>query len=194
MARIQHEYRPGRTFNAGDRTGLAQAANHASSIYQQINLTMNRPENNWLVTGNTTQWETLSQAEFDDLLQYASVPNDGIDVFVVRDFTGGTGISPRPGDCTKGGDSDGLVIDRRYDADGNLYWRGMGQTLAHEAGHYFSLEQTNSGHTPSNAANDFRVMHPTLRENRTVFVWDEYYDAYDHCMLLLLHWGTRSWQ
>ncbi len=148
---------------------------------------MNRPENNWLVTGNTTQWETLSQAEFDDLLQYASVPNDGIDVLVVRDFTGGTGISPRPGDCTKGGDSDGLVIDRRYDADGNLYWRGVGQTLAHEAGHYFSLEQTNSGHTPSNAANGLRVMHPTFRENRTVFVWDEHYDAYDHCMLLLLH-------
>jgi len=167
---------------SGDRTGLRNMANHASSIYQQINLTMNRLENNWRVTGNVSAWDVVDSNEVDDLFQYASVNNDGLDLFIVRDYTGGTGASFEPGDCQKGGNRDGIIMDRRYDGSGNLYWRGMGQTLAHESGHYFGLP-----HTPNNATNDFRVMHPSFREDRTVFVWDEYYDAYDHCFIYLIY-------
>jgi hypothetical protein len=170
------------SFQSGDRTGLRQGANLGSSIYQQINLTQNRLENNWYVTGDVSQWEVLDSNELGDLLSYASVPNDGIDMFVVSDFTGGTGISPNPGACSKGGSSDGLVIDRRYTASGELYWRGMGQTMAHELGHYFDLD-----HTPNDSDHDSYVMHPVFRENRTFFSWDEYYEAYRHCMVYLIH-------
>jgi predicted Zn-dependent protease len=167
---------------SGDRTGLRNMANHASSIWQQINLTMNRLENNWRVTGDVSAWDSVTSDEADDLFQYASVPNDGLDLFIVRDYTGGTGASFEPGDCSKGGSRDGIVMDRRYDGSGNLYWRGMGQTFAHESGHYFGLS-----HTPNDAASDFRVMHPNFREDRTVFLWSEYYQAFDHCFIYLIY-------
>lgn len=168
-------------FQAGDRAGLALAANHGSSIYQQVNLTANRVENNWMMTGDTAPWEVIDKGEADDLFGHASVPNDGLDLFIVRDYTGGTGASFEPGDCTKGGNHDGVVMDRRYDGSGNLYWRGMGQTMAHEFGHYFGLP-----HTAEDAAHDFHVMHPVFREDRTFFEWSEYYKAKDHCLILLL--------
>ena len=168
-------------FQVGDRAGLAQAANHGSSIYRQINLTANRVENNWMMTGDTAPWESIDNAEADDLFGHASVNNDGVDLFIIRDFTGGTGASFTPGDCTKGGTHDGVVMDRRYDGSGNLYWRGMGQTMAHEFGHYFGLP-----HTAQDAAHDFHVMHPVFREDRTFFEWSEYYKAKDHCLILLI--------
>ena len=168
-------------FQAGDRAGLAQMANHASSIYQQINLTGNRIENNWMMTGDTAPWEEIDTGEADDLFQHASVNNDGVDLFIIRDFTGGTGASFTPGDCSKGGNHDGVVMDRRYDGSGNLYWRGMGQTMGHEFGHYFGLP-----HTAEDPAHDFHVMHPVFREDRTVFEWSEYYKAKDHCFILLI--------
>ena len=46
-------------FQSGDRAGLAQAATHGSAIYQQVNLTANRVENNWMMTGDTAPWETI---------------------------------------------------------------------------------------------------------------------------------------
>lgn len=170
------------SLQSGDRTGLRRMANHASSLYQQINLSMNRLENNWRVTGDVSDWGVVDLDEVRDLFDYASVSNDGLDLFIVRDFTGGTGAAFEPGECQKGGDEDGIIMDRRYDGSGNLYWRGMGQTLAHEAGHYFGLP-----HTPNNDENDFRVMHPSFREDRTVFSWDEYYDAYNHCFIYLIY-------
>jgi len=168
-------------FQTGDRAGLAQMSNHASSIYQQINLAANRVENNWMMTGDTAPWEVIDTDEADDLFEHASVNNDGVDLFIVRDFTGGTGASFEPGDCSKGGNHDGVVMDRRYDGSGNLYWRGMGQTMAHEFGHYFGLS-----HTARDAAHDFHVMHPVFREDRTFFEWNEYYKAKDHCFILLI--------
>jgi hypothetical protein len=168
-------------FQAGDRAGLAQAADHGSSIYRQIDLTANRVENNWMMTGDTAPWEVIDSGEADDLFQHASVNNDGVDLFIIRDYTGGTGASFEPGDCSKGGNHDGVVMDRRYDGSGNLYWRGMGQTMAHEFGHYFGLP-----HTAKDAAHDFHVMHPVFREDRTFFEWSEYYKAKDHCFILLI--------
>src|SRR5262249_39898136 len=97
-------------FQTGDRDGLAQMATHASSIYHQINLTGNRVENNWFMTGDTTPWEVIDSGEADDLFGHASVNNDGVDLFIVRDYTGGTGASFTPGDCSKGGTHDGVVM------------------------------------------------------------------------------------
>jgi hypothetical protein len=168
-------------FQSGDRAGLAQAATHGSAIYQQVNLAANRVENNWMMTGDTAPWEAIDDGEADDLFQHASVNNDGVDLFIIRDYTGGTGASFEPGDCSKGGNHDGVVMDRRYDGSGNLYWRGMGQTMAHEFGHYFGLP-----HTAQDAAHDFHVMHPTFREDRTFFEWSEYYKAKKHCFILLV--------
>jgi Metallo-peptidase family M12B Reprolysin-like len=168
-------------FQSGDRAGLAQATTHGSSIYQQINLAANRVENNWMMTGDTAPWEEIDTGEVDDLFQHASVNNNGLDLFIIRDYTGGTGAAFEPGDCEKGGDHDGVVMDRRYDGSGNLYWRGMGQTMAHECGHYFGLP-----HTARDAAHDFHVMHPDFREDRTVFEWSEYYKAKKHCLILLI--------
>jgi hypothetical protein len=63
-------------FQTGDPAGLAQTANHGSSIYRQINLTANRVENNWMMTGDTAPWEAIDSAEADDFFGHASVNND----------------------------------------------------------------------------------------------------------------------
>ena len=51
-----------------------------------------------------------SESEADDLSDDWSVPNDGIDMFLVANISDDfVGISPVPGDCDKGDKSDGLL-------------------------------------------------------------------------------------
>jgi hypothetical protein len=76
-----------------------------------------------------------SQAEINDLRSSYTVSNWYLDVFFVEGrWDGAFGSSPTNGPVDKNGNTSGLVI-RRDDDTVNL-----GQTFAHEAGHYLGLE------------------------------------------------------
>ena len=74
-----------------------------------------------------------------ELWEEYSVPNDGIDVFLVRVIPGGVnGISPTGGTCDKDSkDDSGCVIDMQDGSDGVGF--SLGQLIAHEVGHYVGL-------------------------------------------------------
>src|SRR5262249_31994663 len=99
-----------------------------------------------------------SESEADDLENEWSVPNDGIDVFLVRNISDDfVGISPRPGDCGKGGKDDGLIggeINRGFEA--------FSRTMAHEIGHFLDLPHNHGDdNCPSTTAGQNNLMAQT---------------------------------
>ena len=69
-----------------------------------------------------------SEGEADDLSDELAVPNNGIDVFLVRNISDTfIGISPRPGDCDKGDKDDGLI-----GGEINLGFGSFSRTVAHK--------------------------------------------------------------
>jgi hypothetical protein len=84
-----------------------------------------------------------SEGEADDLIAEWSVPNDGIDAFVVRnisdpDFVGKA--SDIPGECDKEAKDDGVVageIGRAFE--------DFSRTFAHEVGHHLGLSHNHGG-------------------------------------------------
>jgi hypothetical protein len=76
-----------------------------------------------------------NQGEINELRNRYTVSNWYLDVFMVEGrWDGAFGSSPVNGPVDKQGDSSGLVVRR----DGDTM--NLGQTFAHEAGHYVGLE------------------------------------------------------
>ena len=84
----------------------------ARNIYAASGLGVGRVEHYFISAGNLDGHDDLGdESEADDLNDEWLVPNDSVDVFIVRlisdpDFVG---RSPKPGDCGKGGKDHGLV-------------------------------------------------------------------------------------
>jgi hypothetical protein len=75
-------------------------------------------------------------SEAKDLLNEWAVPNNGIDVFLVRYIDGDSlGKSPTPGSCDKESKNDSGVVIGIEDSG-----RRLGTTFAHEIGHYLGLK------------------------------------------------------
>lgn len=86
-------------------------------------------------------WEVIDGHEdSQDLWNSFSVPNDGIDVFLVKLIVGGAvGHSPEPrGECDKDDkDDNGCTIEIEQNSS-------LGKTLAHEVGHFLGLRHVES--------------------------------------------------
>lgn len=82
-----------------------------------------------------------SSSEADDLTDDWTVPNDALDLFVVRRINGADGWSAVGGSCDK--DSKGMTgsVVELYESDDDY----AGNGFAHEMGHYLGLD-----HVPDN--------------------------------------------
>lgn len=114
------------------------------NIYAQVSLGVGRVEHYFIDAADAGGFDDLgSEDEADDLIAAWSVPNSGVDAFVVRnisssDFVGKA--SDIPGECDKEAKDDGVVageIGRGFEA--------FARTFSHEVGHHLGLSHNHGG-------------------------------------------------
>ena len=147
---------------AGDRDEAVEKLDYAiykiRNIYRAVSLGVGRVEHFVVDTADANGRDDIgSEDEADALSDEWSVPNDGIDVFVVRNISADfVGISPVPGSCEKGPDNDGLVggeSGRGFDA--------VARTFAHEIGHFLNLPHNHGDDCPATTAGQNNLMAQT---------------------------------
>ena len=129
-------------FTAQERNDYRRAATEiASGIFRSRDMTvygaeLYRIEGTPDMDADKARYRFIdSQAEINDLRNKYTVDNWYLDVFFVEGrWDGAFGSSPTNGPVDKQGNSSGLVIGRDSDTV------NLGQTFAHEAGHYLGLE------------------------------------------------------
>lgn len=135
------------------------AVHRTRRIYATQQLGLGRVGYYWIGVADANGYDDLgSESEADDLSDDWSVPNDAVDMFLVANISDSdfVGISPVPGDCSKGGKDDGLVggeVDR--DAE------GFSRTTAHELGHFLNLSHNHGDSCPTTSAGQENLMAQT---------------------------------
>lgn len=121
------------------REKLDYAIYRTRNIFATVDVGLGRVQHFFVLQDAADGADDLgSMLEADLLSNDWSVDNDGIDAFVVRTISDEfVGLSPVPGDCDKGGLSDGLVA-----GEINRWFEGFSRTFAHEVGHYLGLAHT----------------------------------------------------
>ena len=129
------------------------------NIFAAVSLGVGRVEHFFITAADSNGRDDLgSEGEADDLSDEWTVPGTGIDVFVVRNISDPDfiGISPRPGDCDKGGKSDGLI-----GGEINRGFEGFSRTFAHEIGHFLNQPHNHGGDCPTSTAGRNNLMAQT---------------------------------
>jgi hypothetical protein len=129
-------------FSASERNEYRRAASEiASGIFQSRDMTVHgvelyRIEGTQEQDADKERFRFIdSQDEINELRSKYTVDNWYLDTFFVEGrYDGAFGSSPTGGPVDKEGDASGLVLRR----DGDTV--NLGQTFAHEAGHYLGLE------------------------------------------------------
>lgn len=99
-----------------------------------------------------------SASEAEDLTHDWTVPNNGIDVFVVDNISAGfVGISPVDGPCDKN-DKD---MNGAIGGEVNRSSAGVARTFAHEIGHYLGLSHNHGSDCPTTASGRDNLMAQT---------------------------------
>jgi hypothetical protein len=147
---------------AGNRDAEVEKLDYAvyktRNIYRTVSLGIGRVEHFAIDTADANGRDDIGSAdEADALSDEWSVPNDGIDVFVVRNISADfVGISPRPGSCEKGPDNDGLV-----GGESGRGFEAVARTFAHEVGHFLNLPHNHGDDCPTTTAGQNNLMAQT---------------------------------
>jgi hypothetical protein len=139
------------TLSATDQATADEKLDYAiyriRNIYRPVSLGVGRVEHYVITAAQSNGRDDLgSEDEADQLSDEWSVPNNGIDVFVVRNIsdTDFVGVSPVGGSCDKGDDDDGMV-----GGEINRAAEGFSRTFAHEVGHFLDLEHNHGSSCPT---------------------------------------------
>lgn len=134
-------------FGASEHVDLYDAVDALRQIYERRDITLRGVDRRRITAAEAGGYTMLdSETEFRDMLEDWSVPNNFIDIFVVRQFNWGgfNGYAGgEPGPAAKGGRTDGVAADRTgyIDASGTdrLNVTTLSQLIGHEVGHYLGL-------------------------------------------------------
>jgi len=121
---------------------VAQAVTYTRQKYATVGLTLARVEYYEISTAAAKGRDVINDDnEARVLTDEWTVPNNAVDVFVVKRYVGATsGLAPRNGPCNKNAKGmDGVVVE---------LIGAMGQNLAHEMCHYLGLD-----HRPNDSTN-----------------------------------------
>lgn len=125
------------------------------NIYANVNLGVGRILHWTILAADADGLDDLgSQDESDELVERATVNNDGVDCFVVRNISDTSFVgkaSAIPGSCDKGSKTDGTVVGESGRGD-----EFFAKTFAHEIGHHLGLSHNHGSNCPTgnNARNN----------------------------------------
>jgi len=121
-------------FTAADNTTINNAVTVLRNTYSSVGVSLRRVEN-WFITNVQANGRDIldDNGEAETLTDEWTVPNNNVDVFLVKLFVGSVaGLSPVGGPCDKDAKGmDGMVVE--------LIGSMTGLALAHELGHYLGL-------------------------------------------------------
>jgi hypothetical protein len=140
-----------------DLDKIDYAIYRARNIYRTVSLGLGRVEHYAVPASDANGRDDLgSQSEAEDLTHDWSVPNNGIDLFIVRNIsaTDFIGISPVGGPCDKNDKNMNGVISGHI----NLGTEQLARTFSHEMGHYLGLKHNHGDNCPSSAAERDNLM------------------------------------
>jgi hypothetical protein len=113
------------------------------AIYRTVNLGVGRVEHYDVPSADAGGKDDLgSEAEAEDLTHDWTVPNDGLDVFMVDNISATwVGLSPVGGPC----DKDAKGLNGLIGGQVNRTAAQVARTFAHEIGHYLGLPHNHGG-------------------------------------------------
>ena len=129
-------------------------------IYRTVNLGVGRIEHYDVLASDANGHDDIgSEAEAEDLTQEWTIPNDGLDVFMVDNISDPdfVGISAVDGPC----DKDAAEMNGVIGGEVNRPADGVARTFAHEIGHYLGLEHNHKADCPNTAAECNNLMAQT---------------------------------
>ena len=151
------------TLSATDQATADEKLDYAiyriRNIYRPVSLGVGRVEHYVISAAQSNGRDDLgNEDEADQLSDEWSVPNNGIDVFVVRNISDAdfVGISPVGGSCDKSDDDDGLV-----GGEINRPAERFSRTFAHEVGHFLDLEDNHGSNCPTTTDGQNNLMAQT---------------------------------
>jgi len=135
-----------------DEDKIDYAIYKARNIFRTVNLGVGRIEHYWVSSQEANGKDDIGSAdEAEELTHEWSVPNDGIDIFIVRNISADfIGISPAPGTCDKSDKDMNGVIGGEI----NLDAEELARTFTHEIGHYLGLKHPHGDNCPSIGASE----------------------------------------
>ena len=148
------------TLSAADQQTASNKVDYSvyrtRNIFAPVGLGVGRVEHFAISAAESGGRDDLgSEGEADDLSDEWSVPNNGLDIFLVRNISDSDfiGISPRPGDCDKGDKDDGLI-----GGEINLGFESFSRTVAHEVGHFLDLSHNHGDDCPTTTSGQNNLM------------------------------------
>lgn len=147
-------------FTSAEVDRIEYAIYKAHNIFNTRSLGVGRVEHYNVTSADAGGKDDLgSQDEAEDLTHDWTVPNDGIDVFMVDNIsdTSFVGISPRPGPC----DKDDKDMNGVIGGEVNRSASGVARTFAHEIGHYLGLPHNHGANCPTTASGRANLMAQT---------------------------------
>jgi hypothetical protein len=144
-------------FAQGDYNKVGYAIDkYLPSIYGKVGLRLGAVSyyaiSNW-------QWSSsIDESDTEALTDRYTVPDSGVDVFVVRTLHGAEGVSEQNGSCDKNSSSGrtGVVVSLQGDC------HNVGNTFAHEIGHYLGLEHCDE---------EGNFMYPSSNSYDGIYTW-----------------------
>ncbi len=148
-------------FTSGEIEKIDYAVYRTRKIYQTVSLGVGRVQHWDVSSADADGKDDLgSEDEAEDLTHDWTVPNNGVDVFVVENIsdTDFVGISPVEGPCDKDDKDMNGMIGGEVNRDSN----GFARTFAHELGHYLGLEHNHDDdECPSSSSGRANLMAQT---------------------------------
>jgi hypothetical protein len=161
------------SFTAEEHNDLYTAVDSMRQIYEARDITL-RGVQRYIISDSQAGSSTVlnSETEYRDLLNDWSVPNAYVDVFVVQAFAWSTFngyAGDIPGPTSKGGNKDGVAVDKSGYTDGagkkRLNTGVLAPLIGHEVGHYLGLV-----HVPTNGW----LMNANTGNRGNTISYDEY--------------------